>query len=295
MGLFGWLSGWFGRRQGRVWAIGDIQGCYDDFQALLKKIDFDPGKDRLWIAGDLVNRGVGSLETLEYLYAIRDRIHVVLGNHDVTLIAVYYGLKKSNATLDPILNSPRAKELIDWLRSQPFLHHDPELGYAMAHAGISPMFTWEMATQYARQIEAQLRNDNPTEWLKKMFQKGKGVYRSDLDETTLERYIVNSFTRMRFCDVQSGRLDYDQKGAPTKKTKSAGLVPWYKCPLRQPLPYRVIFGHWSTLGYVKNKKVICLDTGCVWQGKMTAKRIDVPDGEIVQVTCHNGLEPGGDA
>ena len=293
MGLFGWIARLLGRREARVWAIGDIQGCHDDLQALLKKIDFDPRYDRLWIAGDLVNRGKGSLETLEYLHSIRDRIHVVLGNHDVTLIAAYYGLKKSNPTIDPILDSPRAEELIDWLRSQPFLHHDPKLGYAMAHAGISPMFDWEQAQTYARHIEARLQSGEVKEWLKKMFQKGKGVFDPEGDEITLDRYIVNSYTRMRFCDKKSGRLDYDQKGAPTKKTDKAGLVPWYKCKYRKSLPYRIIFGHWSTLGYVENKKVVCLDTGCVWQGKMSAKLLN-GDGRIVQVNCPDGLEPGSE-
>ncbi len=293
MGMLGWISRLLGRREARVWAIGDIQGCHDDLQVLLKKIDFNPRHDRLWIAGDLVNRGKGSLETLEYLHSIRDRIHVVLGNHDVTLIAAYYGLKKSNPTIDPILDSPRAKELIDWLRSQPFLHHDPKLGYAMAHAGISPMFDWEQAQTYARRVEARLQGGEAKAWLKKMFQKGKGVFDPEGDEITLDRYIVNSYTRMRFCDKKSGRLDYDQKGAPTKKTDKAGLVPWYKCKHRKSLPYRIVFGHWSTLGYVENKKVICLDTGCVWQGKMTAKLLG-GDGRVVQVNCPDGLEPGED-
>jgi bis(5'-nucleosyl)-tetraphosphatase (symmetrical) len=284
-----WLTRLFTRRQERIWAIGDIQGCYDDFRALLDKIEFDPRYDRLWIAGDLVNRGSGSLETLEYLYSIRDRIQVVLGNHDLTLIAVYYGSKKSNETIDPILQSPRVDELIGWLRRQPFLHCDAELGYCMAHAGISPMFTLEQAQEYARRVEAKLQSDEAKKWLKKMYQKGSGVFDPDADAITLERYIVNSFTRMRFCDADSGVLDFDQKGAPSKKLKKRGLVPWYQCKVRRPLPHRVVFGHWSTLGYVENKNVVCLDTGCVWQGKMTAKLLN-GDGRIVQVNCPDGLE-----
>ncbi len=289
--ILGRMTRLWRRREERVWAIGDIQGCYDDLQALLRHIDFDPRYDRLWIAGDLVNRGAGSLETLEYLHAIRDRIHVVLGNHDVTLIAAYFGLKKSNPTIDPILASPRADELIDWLRSQPFLHYNPTLGYAMAHAGISPMFDWDQAVMYARRIEEKLQSSEARKWLKKMFQKGKGVFDPDGDEITLDRYIINSYTRMRFCDKKSGRLDYDQKGAPTKKTDRAGLVPWYRCKHRKPLPYRILFGHWSTLGYVETKKAVCLDTGCVWQGKMTARLLS-GDGRIAQVNCPDGLEPG---
>ena len=280
----------FIRRPERIWAIGDIQGCYDDFRALLEKIEFDPRYDRLWLAGDLVNRGKGSLETLEYLYSIRDRVHVVLGNHDLTLIAAYFGFKKSNPTIDPILQSPRVEELIGWLREQPFLHCDEELGYCMAHAGVSPMWTLEQAKEYARRVEERLRSDEAKKWLKKMYQKGSGVFDPDADPITLERYIVNSFTRMRFCDESSGVLDFDQKGAPTKKLKKQGLVPWYKCSMRHELPVRVVFGHWSTLGYVNNRKVICLDTGCVWQGKMSAKELN-GDGRLVQVNCPDGLEP----
>ncbi len=288
-----WLKHFFTRRRQRIWAIGDLQGCFDDFQALLKKIEFDPRYDRLWLAGDVVNRGVKSLETLEWLYAYRDNITMVLGNHDVTLIAAYFGLKKSNPTIDPILHSPRVDELIGWLRQQPFLHCDETLGYCMAHAGVSPMWTLEQAKEYARRVEERLQSDEAKKWLKKMYQKGSGVFDPDADAITLERYIVNSFTRMRFCDESSGVLDFDQKGAPTKKLKKQGLVPWYKCDVRQELPVRVVFGHWSTLGYVENRKVVCLDTGCVWQGKMTAKLLG-GDGSIVQVDCVDGLKPGGE-
>ncbi|MBT8349328.1 MAG: fructose-bisphosphatase class III, partial [Sulfurovum sp.] len=128
-----------------VWAIGDIQGCYKSLRTLLEKIDFDVTRDKLWIAGDLVNRGEGSLETLEYLYSIKENVEIVLGNHDISLIAAYYGIKKSNPTIDPILESPEAKKLIDWLRGQQFLHVDYELGFCMAHAGISPEFDLGMA------------------------------------------------------------------------------------------------------------------------------------------------------
>ena len=290
MGMLGWIGKLLGRRQKHIWAIGDLQGCFDDFQALLKKVEFDPRYDRLWLAGDVVNRGAKSLETLEWLHAHQERIDMVLGNHDLTLIAAHYGIRKSNTTIDPILHSPRAQELIDWLRSQPLLHCDEGLGYCMAHAGISPRWSLEEAQAYAREAEEKLIENDPTDWLKQMFKKGSGAFDPEADATTLERYTLNSFTRMRFCDEESGELDFDQKGAPTKKLKKSGLVPWYKCSHRQSLPIRVVFGHWSTLGHVENKKVVCLDTGCVWQGKMTAKLLG-GDGRIVQVACPDGLEP----
>ncbi len=269
-----------------VWAIGDIQGCHDDFMALLKKIDFDSSKDQLWLVGDLVNRGNGSLKMLEYLYGIKDNVVAVLGNHDISLLAAYWGLKKSNPTIDPILNSPKADELIDWVRSLPFVHYDKELGYVMAHAGIPPAFDLEMALLFSAKLQAKLSSDDAPRWLAKKMQDAPALY----DGTKKNRYAINAFTRMRYCDAK-GRLDYNQKGKPNKKSAAAGLMPWFECPTRKKLPAKVIFGHWSTLGYIENDEVVCLDTGCIWQGKMTAKRIDIPNGDIVQTDCPDGIKP----
>ncbi len=250
---------------------------------LLEKIDFDPAQDRLWIAGDLVNRGLESLEVLEYLYGIRDRVDVVLGNHDITLLAAYWGLKKSNPTIDPILNSPDAEKLIGWVRSLPFVHYDEKLGYVMVHAGIPPAFDLEMALYYSQKLQEKLQSVKAAKWLDKKMLGGVHTF----EETKKNRFAINAFTRMRYCDAM-GRLDFDQKGAPGKKTYAAGLYPWFEVEKRKSLGAKVIFGHWSTLGYLENSEVVCLDTGCVWQGKMTAKRIDVPEGEIVQVVCPEG-------
>ena len=256
---------------------------------LLEKIDFDPAQDRLWIAGDLVNRGTESLEVLAYLYSIRDRIDVVLGNHDVALLAVYWGLKKSNPTLDPILKSPDADKMIDWIRSLSFVHYDKRLGYVMAHAGIPPAFDLETALFYSQKLQEKLQGDKAAKWLDKKMLGGVHTF----SEKKKNRFAINAFTRMRFCD-QEGRLDFDQKGAPGKKTYTAGLYPWFEVRHRKPLGVKVIFGHWSTLGYRENDEVVCLDTGCVWQGKMTAKRIDLPDGEIIQVACPEGTAVEGE-
>jgi len=170
--LFGMAPGSTEREYRRIWAIGDIQGCYDAFMRLLEEIDFDPEQDRLWIAGDLVNRGNGSLEVLEYLYAIRDRIDVVLGNHDITLLAIYWGLKKSNPTLDPVLASPDADRLIGWLRAQPFVHYDKKLGYVMVHAGIPPAFDLETALHFSRKLQEKLQSDKAAKWLDKKMLGG---------------------------------------------------------------------------------------------------------------------------
>ncbi len=267
-----------------VWAIGDIQGCYNSFRALLKKINFDVRQDKLWLAGDLVNRGEGSLETLEYLYSIKDNVEIVLGNHDMTLIAAYYGVKKSNPTIDPILESPEAKKLIDWLRGQKFLHVDYQLGFCMAHAGISPEFDLGMAMMYAKGVEEKLQSDQAGIWLEHMFKKGSNRFNRDASLIDIDRYIVSAFTRMRFC-YGDHRLDFDQKGPPTDELREKGLKPWFECQNRKDIHLRIIMGHWSTLGFYEDEHVLALDTGCLWGGKLTAARIDSGEVEIVSVDC----------
>lgn len=267
-----------------VWAVGDIQGCYKSFRELLTKISFDPSKDKLWVAGDLVNRGEGSLETLEYLYSIRESVEIVLGNHDITLIAAYYGIKKSNPSLDPILNSPHATKLIDWLREQKFLHVDHQLGYCMAHAGISPEFDLGMAIRYAQRVEKKLQGDHAEVWLEKMFKSGIDRFNRESSKTDIDRYIVSAFTRMRFC-YKDHRLDFDQKGAPTVALRVKGLKPWFESENRKDIHMKIIFAHWSTLGLYKDENVLCLDTGCLWDGALTAARIDGKKIEIVSVEC----------
>lgn len=274
-----------------VWAIGDIQGCHASLMTLLDKIAFNPTKDKLWIAGDLVNRGEDSLETLYYLYSIRDSIEVVLGNHDITLIATCHGIKKSNPTIDPILASPDAKMLIDWLRTQKFLHTDFSLGYCMAHAGISPEFDLGMAMEYAKRIEEKLSSDTAGLWLKRMFKEGSNTFDRGASSEDIDRYIVSAFTRMRYC-YGDYRLDFDQKGAPTDALREKGLKPWFECDNRKDIDLKIIFGHWSTLGFHHDDNVLALDTGCLWGGKLTAARIDSDEVEIVQVACEVAMEIG---
>lgn len=273
-----------------VWAIGDIQGCYTSLRKILTKIAFDPTVDTLWVAGDLVNRGEGSLETLEYLYSIRQSVQIVLGNHDITLIAVYYGIKKSNPTLEPILNSPRAKELIDWLRGQKFLHVDYRLGYCMAHAGISPEFDLGMAIHYAKDVEAKLQSDDAKIWLEKMFTSR--IRRFDKGATLIERdcYIVSSFTRMRYVYADT-TLDFDHKGTPSDALRKEGVFPWFESSKRKEIELRIIMGHWSTLGLYQDTNVLALDTGCLWGQSLTVARIDTQEVEIVQIACEQYKKP----
>ena len=268
-----------------VWAIGDIQGCFDSFQELLKKINFNPQVDELWVAGDLVNRGDKSLETLNYLYSIRGSIKVILGNHDIALIAAHAGVKKSNVTIQPILDASNADELVHWLRHQPFLHWDFTLGYCMAHAGISPQFDFGMALTYASRIEKKLQGGNYKAWLKHMFKVSSNKFSAKASSMDIDKYILSSFTAMRFCE-DDGRLDFKQKGAPTTlKVEYKGLKPWFACPTRRSSTLKIVFGHWSTLGYYQDSNVLALDTGCLWGGALTAARLDVKEAIIVQVSC----------
>ncbi|HQR73780.1 MAG TPA: symmetrical bis(5'-nucleosyl)-tetraphosphatase [Sulfurovum sp.] len=271
-----------------VWAIGDIQGCYGSFRQLLDKIAFDPTQDTLWIAGDVVNRGEGSLETLEYLYSLKERVQIVLGNHDITLIAAYYGIKKSNPTLDSILQSPRAKILIDWLRSQKFLHVDYQLGYCMAHAGISPEFDLGMALRYAQRIEEKMGGDDAEVWLRKILKSGVDQFNREASLIDIDRYLVSAFTRMRYC-YKDHKLDFDQKGAPTDVLRQKGLKPWFECKDRKEIHLRIIIGHWSTLGLYQDEHILAIDTGCLWGGSLTAARIDTHEVEFVSVACEKRL------
>ncbi len=268
-----------------VWVIGDIQGCYQALKTLLKKIDFNPKEDRLWIAGDLVNRGEGSLETLSYLYSIKDSVDIVLGNHDIALIGAYYGIKKSNPTIDPILKASNSKELIEWLRQGKFLHIDQKLGYCMAHAGISPAYTLKMAIDASKELEKSMQGENSKAWLKEMFAKNISQYNPKASKIDTQRYALASFIRMRFCD-NNGIFDFKQKGSPSSLAlDKQHLKPWFKNPTRKDIDLKILFGHWSTLGFYNNNKVCSLDTGCVWGGELTAMRIDDASEQIVQVAC----------
>lgn len=259
-----------------TWAIGDIQGCFDAFMELLKKIEFDPSRDRLWLVGDLVNRGDGSLETLEFIYKHQEVIEVVLGNHDIALIAAYYGLKKSNKTLDPILDSPNAERLVNWLRCQKILHVDTD--YVMAHAGIPPNFDINDAIFYANKLRNYLSGDNTKEWLASMMKTSNKI---GFGATPLEHdtFALSGFLRMRYC-FEDGSLELDHKGNPNDTQE---LTPWYLHPDRKQIGQKIIFGHWSTLGFYSDNNVVALDTGCVWGGTLSAFCLE--DMRVCSISC----------
>jgi bis(5'-nucleosyl)-tetraphosphatase (symmetrical) len=269
-----------------IWAIGDLQGCYKSFMQLLEKIDFDTSRDQLWLVGDLVNRGKGSLEVLEYVYEHQKSIQIVLGNHDISLIAAYYGIKTSNPTIEPILNSPRSKELIDWLRCQPLLHIDNELGYCMAHAGISPLFDLQKAKMYADELQKRFAGDDIAIWLKKMLKSSANRISFGATNEEQEEFAFDSFLRMRYC-FSDGSMEISQKDAPSQTLEDKGLKPWFLYPERKQIEHKIIFGHWSTLGFYEDNNVLAIDTGCVWNGKLTAVRLDDRTIRPYFVECNN--------
>jgi bis(5'-nucleosyl)-tetraphosphatase (symmetrical) len=253
-----------------IYAIGDIQGCYDSLRRLLDKIQFSPEKDTLWLAGDLVSRGKQSLNVLRFIKRLDNAAISVLGNHDISLIASHYGLFPPHKTLKPIFSAPDRHELINWLRNKPFLHVDRTLGYCMAHAGISPSWTLKQAILCANEIQTLLRQDNPTAWLSEVYGNKPKKWKNELQSYKRHRYILNSFVRMRY-SKQKGALDFHLKKNPFEiNDKYPKLMPWFLCPIRKPLPVKVIFGHWSSLGFYRDENVIALDTGCVWNNQLTA-------------------------
>jgi len=256
-----------------VYAIGDIQGCFDELQSLLRLIHFNPQHDRLWFAGDLVNRGPKSLETLRFIKDLGNRAASVLGNHDLHLIAAAHGypISGDDHTLDAILNAPDRDELINWLRRQPLLHHDDTLGYTMIHAGLPPQWDLTLARQCAQEVETCLRGDRISDFIEHMYGNKPRQWSNDLSGWKRLRFTVNCLTRLRFCDDQ-GRLKLKYKGPPGSQPPE--YRPWFELPDRKSKDMNIVFGHWSTLGKRNDAGIFPLDTACLWGGELTALRID---------------------
>lgn len=273
-----------------LYAIGDIQGCHDALLRLLDKIRFDPSADRLWLTGDLVNRGPASLETLRFVRSLGERATTVLGNHDLHLLAVGHGGRKGRRdTLDDVLAAPDRDELMDWLRHQPLMTESNDGAVAMIHAGLPPQWTIAQARDCAREAEAALRDDRGyLELLRRMYGDEPDHWDENLDGILRLRFIINCFTRLRYCDAQ-GRIAAKPKGKPG--TQPEGLWPWFSVPGRRSAGCTVLFGHWSTLGRVAwpEHQVYGLDTGAVWGGSLTALRID--DRVIESVDCRQYRQP----
>ena len=266
-----------------TWAIGDLQGCYDPLQRLLERIRFDPAADRLWFCGDLVNRGGQSLETLRLVHSLRASSVVVLGNHDLSLLAIGERKpeeqRKVNPDLQRILFADDARTLLDWLREQPLLHADRALGWMMVHAGLAPKWTAQLAEKHAQEVERELRGDQYRKLLKNMYGDGP-TWSPRLTGIERQRAIINVFTRLRYCSPR-GRIAFEEKGAPG--TQQPGLYPWYEVPGRAERDLKIVCGHWSTLGLFIGHGVHAIDTGAVWGGKLTALQLDTDDLRVVQV------------
>jgi bis(5'-nucleosyl)-tetraphosphatase (symmetrical) len=257
-----------------TYAIGDIQGCLDPLQALLKKCDFNTDNDRLWIAGDLVNRGPDSLLTLRFLYSLREHIDIVLGNHDLHLLAVAAGFKKPTPsdTLDAILAAPDCSDLLNWLRAQPLVHHDASLNFTMVHAGIPPQWSISESLGYAREVASILKGDHANDFLKVMYGNEPSSWDNSLNGMDRIRLITNYFTRMRFCTA-TGELELKTKSSVADAPN--GYHPWFALDNRVAKYDNIIFGHWAALeGQTHQKNIFALDTGCVWGGELTAMRLE---------------------
>lgn len=264
-----------------VYAIGDVQGCLDDLKRLLEKLNFDVRRDTLWFTGDLVNRGPKSLETLRFVKSLGDAAVTVLGNHDLHLIAVSLNVRKAHKkdTLEAVLKAPDRDELIAWLRHRPLFHYDGD--YCLLHAGVPPQWDFALTAELAQEAEEVLRSENFKAFFFEMYNDEPAQWSSELRGTEKIRFIVNCLTRMRYCDA-SGRLDLKEKGAPGTQPKH--LLPWFQIPNRKSTAMKIIFGHWSTLGYYQGSHCLAIDTGCLWGGALTAVRLAALP-EKISVSC----------
>ena len=261
-----------------TYAIGDIQGCAAELEDLLQKLSFDPGNDRLWLVGDLVNRGPDSLAVLRRIIALGDAAVTVLGNHDLHLLALRHGQSsRRDPELQSVLAAPDSDSLMDWLQSRPVLHHDPELQVTMLHAGLPPQWTLETARGCAQELQGRLRAEDSGKLFKNMYGNEPALWRDNLEGTGRLRFITNALTRLRVCDSK-GRMRLGFKG-PRKRIPK-GCAAWFEIPWRESRGHRIVCGHWSALGYNDEHGVLSLDTGCVWGGPLTAQRIDVASAPI---------------
>lgn len=267
-------------------AIGDLQGCHGAFERLLSKIDMAETSS-IWLTGDLVNRGPASLETLRSIIALGDSINVVLGNHDLHLLAIAAGAhtQKKGDTLDAILNAPDFDDLIDWLRRQPLAHYDN--GFLMVHAGVLPNWTVEKTLELAAEVEAQLRGPSWKAFLHKLWGNEPATWSESLQGDDRTRVVVNALTRLRFCNAQ-GKMEFKTNGGI--ESAPEGYFPWFDIPTRKTIDTTIVFGHWAALGLQIRDNLCALDSGCVWGNRLSALRLapDPEQRELIQVKCGDG-------
>lgn len=273
-----------------TYAIGDLQGCHAELQDLLALTGFNSQRDRLWLVGDLVNRGPASLEVLRFVKGLGDRATVVLGNHDLHLVLRAEGLGRESKddTLAPILAAPDCDELMAWLRGLPLFHVEGE--YAMVHAGLLPQWSVAQALELSGEVSAALsKKKKYTDFLENMWGSKPDRWQDDLQGWDRLRVIVNAMTRMRFCNAD-GVMEFQAKGKP--ENAPPGYMPWFAVPQRASLTHTLVCGHWSALGLRMEDKLLALDTGCLWGGQLTAVRLE--DRKVFQVPSRQPPGPWAD-
>ena len=266
-----------------TYAIGDVQGCFDELQALLERVRFGK-RDTLWLVGDLVNRGPKSLQVLRFVRDLGSRAVTVLGNHDLHLVTQHEGFERprKDDTIDDVLGARDRRELVDWLRTRPMMHASGE--FAMVHAGLLPQWTIKRSLELAREVEAALAAPNYREFLANMYGSKPDRWSDQLEGWDRLRVIVNAMTRMRFARPD-GKMDFHAKGTEPPE----GYEAWFD--LRPKESASLICGHWSTLGLKMTRRLAALDSGCVWGGKLTALRLE--DRTLYQVPCR-GYQAAGE-
>jgi bis(5'-nucleosyl)-tetraphosphatase (symmetrical) len=267
-----------------VYAVGDLQGCLDPLKRLLDTVRFDPAADRLWLVGDLVNRGPQSLEALRFVRELGDAAVTVLGNHDLHLLAIHNGVHRVRRrdTVQTVMDAPDRDLLMDWLRTRPLMHRDAHLGWTMVHAGLPPQWDLDTASACAAEVEGVLRSPDHGLFLERMYGDEPNLWSPALEGWDRLRFITNCFTRLRYCTAD-GHVDMEYKGAPGGQLPH--LMPWFAVPGRRSQGRCIVFGHWSTLGLYRGDHVLSLDTGCVWGQHLTLARLDSADPETIQVRC----------
>ncbi|MGQ0384823.1 MAG: symmetrical bis(5'-nucleosyl)-tetraphosphatase [Gammaproteobacteria bacterium] len=272
-----------------VYAIGDLQGCHAEFLELLARLRFDPARDRLWLTGDLVNRGPDSLGVLREVRALGGSVTAVLGNHDLHLLALAFapaGVRRRETGLMAVLDAPDGADLLAWLLARPLLHRDDALGWTLIHAGLPPQWSLADAERAAREVEAAL-SGNPEALLAEMYGDDPDLWSPSLAGMARLRYAVNCLTRLRFVD-RDGRLLLSLKGPVADAPP--GALPWFRHPARRTRHDALVFGHWSALGYLSEPGLRCLDSGCVWGGTLAALRLDAEEPPV-HLPCRRSLRP----
>jgi bis(5'-nucleosyl)-tetraphosphatase (symmetrical) len=268
------------------YAIGDVQGCYAQLRSLVERLSFRTDRDQLWFVGDLVNRGPRSLEVLRYVRGLGDNAVVVLGNHDLHLLALAHGRHKrrSGDTLDEIFDAPDRDTLLAWLITRPLAHFDTARGDLLVHAGVVPQWSAAVTAELAGAVSAELAR-NPRDFFERMYGDHPDRWSPELRGMERLRFAVNALTRMRLC-TPDGRIDVKMKGPPDEARLP--YRPWFEHAARLTRDVRVIFGHWSALGLMQAHGVVGLDTGCVWGGSLTA--LDLDDASALPV-CESCAQP----